>query len=252
MIGRRAVIGLSLLCALVFCAVGASSASAKGMTAFECVKGGGGIFKYSEADCDVTNDAGEYGHVEITKTIEIDSKLVSANYKLNTTLLTLATEITCTVQTSTGGLTNEVGPPMKAKGTAEISFSGCTVNKPAKCIVKEPIVAKTVVKSVIFNEAKEEHGLEYSANGTKFTEITFENKGAEKCALAVGKPFPVEGTIIGTGSAVNMTGGIQRFKKTEASMQKLTVGGEPATLEGETTVTNKVTNNALALTTTAT
>ncbi len=257
MIGRRAVTGLSLLCALVFCAIGASSASAaKGMTAFECVEKGGGAFKYSDADCDVTNAEGKFGHVEITKEAEFDTKLVSANYKLNTTLLTLVVEVNCTEQTSIGKLKNVAGPPMKGEGTGEITFNGCTVSKPAKCLIKQPIVFKAAVKSVIINEAKEEHGLEYAPAeaGGNFGEITFQNKSeAEKCAIANGgKAYPIKGTAIGTGSATNMTGAIQRFKKTEAPMQKLTVGGEPFTLEGETTVTNKATGNAIALTTTAT
>ncbi len=261
MIGRKTVTGLLLLCALVFCAVGASSASAKGMTAYECVSGGsGGLgIKWSDADCETTNFfSGSFGHKEITTEINIDSKLVSANYKLNTTLLTLATEITCTGQTTEGKIKNVAGPPMKAEGTAYITFSGCVVNKPLKCVVHTPgqfsktITVDAVIKSVIRKEApEEEHGLEYSGNGGPLTSLVFGNNGLEKCALNE-KTFWVEGTIIGTGAFANMTGGIQHFKKTQFWVQNLTVGGEPATLEGETTITNAATNNALTLTTTET
>ncbi len=245
--GRRAIIGLLLLCALVFCAVGASGASAKGITGFECVKGGEGP-KFKDADCDITNAGGEWGHKEFT-VIFVDTKKISEKYKLNTTLLTLATEVNCTEQTTEGSVENKAGPPMKAEGTATITFNSCTVNKPAKCVVKQPIIAKTAVKTVFVNEAKEEYGLEYSPTGASFTELTFENKGAEKCGIANGgKAFPVKGSLIGTGSGPTMAGGIQRFKAAEASMQKLTVGGEPATLEGETTLTNVATGNAISFT----
>ncbi len=254
MIGRRAVIGLSLLCALVFCAFGASSASAaKGMTVFECVEEAEGN-KFTDADCDITG-AGKFGHKEITKTVEIDTKQVSGTFTIGFNFLTILTDISCTTMTTTGSIENVAGPPMSVKGIVHITLSGCTVTKPAKCVVKQPIVINAAVKSVIINEAKEEHGLEYSPEvaGGNFTELTFENKGAEKCAITNGgKPVPVKGTAIGTGSTVSMTGGIQRFKSSEASMQKLTVAGEPATIEGEVTVTNKATNNALGLTTTAT
>ncbi len=258
MIGRKAVTGLLLLCALVFCAVGASSASAaKGTTAFECVEGGEGP-KYSDADCETTSETGKFSHKEIKPGVvtEISSKLIS-NYKLNTTLLTLATEVTCTEQSTKGTLEN-LAAPMRVTGSAEITFNGCTVNKPAKCVVKQPIIAKTMVNSKIINEPPvgEEMGLEYepSVAGGNFTELTFKNKSeTEKCGIANGeKPFPVKGSIIGTGSTSNMTGSIQRFNKGEASMQKLSVGTEAAaaTLEGQTTIEMKG-GPGLALTTTA-
>ncbi len=264
--GRRAVTGLLLLCALVFCAIGASSASAVGMTAYECVKGvsGGLGFKYTDADCETTNSSGEFGHKEIlsgaANKINIDTKLVSANYKLNTTVLGLPTEITCTEQTTTGTVENEAGAPMKAKGTATITFKGCVVNKPAKCVVQSPgqpigtIVVTLQAKSKIVNASPEEHGVEYEPPaGGNFTELLFTNKMAEPCKITNGGvPFPVTGTIIGTGSVASMTGAIQHFVKTETAMQKLKVGPEPATLGGETTVTNSANNNALSLTTTAT
>ncbi len=250
MIRRRAATGLLLLCALVFCAAGASSASAAGITVFECEKGAAGESKYSDAHCDLTDASGEYGHVP-TKSSNFDSKQVSKNFKLNTTLLTLATEITCTEQTSTGSIENLTGPPMKAKGTETLTFSSCTVNKPAKCVVKTPIIAKAALKSVLLNEGKGEYGLEYEPEsaGGSFTELTFENKGAEKCGIANGgKAFPVKGSLIATGSAANMLGGVHRFNAAEAAMQKLTIGGEPATVAGETTFTEAVTKNALTLT----
>ncbi len=119
---------------------------------------------------------------------------------------------------------------------------------------QKPIITSAKVNSVVVNEAKEEEGLEYSpaVAGGNFTELTFQNKSeTEKCAIANGgKPFPVKGAVIGTGSGPTMAGGIQGFKAAEASMQKLTVGGQPATLEGETAVTNVANSNALTLTTT--
>ncbi len=257
MIRRRAVIGLLLLCALVFCAFGASSASAaKGTTAFECVKGVGGEFKYSDADCDQTNASGEFGHVAIPekKVMEGVGKLVSANYKLNTTLLTLAVEVTCTsVVTGISSFENLPGPPMRAVGALETSYSTCTVNKPAKCVVKTPITVNAKGSTLVISEAPEAMGVLLEPAEGNFTELIFQNKSeGEKCGIANGgKPYPVKGSIISTGMSANMTGAIQRFKAAEASMQKLTIGGEPATLEGETTVSLKG-GAAISMTTTAT
>jgi hypothetical protein len=49
MTGRRAIIGLSLICALAFAAFGAANASALGTTQFTCKPGTGAGF--SEAHC---------------------------------------------------------------------------------------------------------------------------------------------------------------------------------------------------------
>jgi len=68
MIGRRAVVGFSLLCLLSFSAFAATSAPAalktsNNTTAFTCVKGGGQKdFKDVHCDEAVTAETGEFGH----------------------------------------------------------------------------------------------------------------------------------------------------------------------------------------------
>ena len=68
MIGRRATVGLSLLCALAFCAFAAQSASAAkavNTTAFTCVEGATKDFSDAHCDTKVTAGTGQYGHVVI-------------------------------------------------------------------------------------------------------------------------------------------------------------------------------------------
>jgi hypothetical protein len=65
MSGRKAIVGLSLLCALVFCAFGAATASAAGgSTAFTCVKGAASA-DFEDEHCDKGKVGGGFGHVEI-------------------------------------------------------------------------------------------------------------------------------------------------------------------------------------------
>ena len=93
MTGRRAVIGLSLLGALLVCAFAAQSASAnvattsKRITAVTCVKGGG-LKDFSKTHCDpgdtVEAGKGEFGHVAIngeTKEVDATNEKVTSETK---------------------------------------------------------------------------------------------------------------------------------------------------------------------------
>ena len=69
MTGRRAVIGLCMLCALLVSALAAQGASAAGLTAFTCKKGTGDTgAQFTKEHCKPSESgSGEYGHFKITE-----------------------------------------------------------------------------------------------------------------------------------------------------------------------------------------
>lgn len=255
MIGRRAIASLSLLCALVFCAFAAQGASAAttGTTVFECSKEAK-VKDFTDAHCDNTGE-GEYGHKPTTKTAFLVTNDKTKGTTTESTPSVLEgevaltkTKITCTKLSGSGELTNELAVEVhKAKGKVKTEFSGCTVEKPLKCVVKEPIVANSLGETVT-NIGGTNMGLQLSPESEGiFATIEYLNKGAEACGLNKQK-FTVEGTAIGTGSAGSTTatpesGGTVIF----GTDSKLTLGGKPATFTA--TATNSVSGNALTLTT---
>src|ERR1043166_1431470 len=193
MIGRRAVLGLSLLSALLFCAFAAQSASAAkatNTTMCTCVKGGGAL-DFKDAHCDefVGKEKGEYGHVKVanglTTEITATNEKVTNSTKdkelavLESQFLLTKIEITCEVVSNNAKeslVHNEVSEVSKhtITGTIVTNFEKCTVVKPEKCTVKTPIVSVASFESV--------EGLGAEAN-----EMGGELKGkggAEKTAFA--------------------------------------------------------------------
>jgi hypothetical protein len=250
--GRRAVIGLSLLCALAFNAFAAPSAQA-GTTVFTCVKDGGAK-DFTEPHCAKNghDNGNKYGHVGFAGT----TKWVSTNKKtantttehttdiLKGTLAGAAAEISCTKADGSGSLTNEtVGGKMAVSKFWVIIWSECTVNKPTKgCVVKQPITAEANATTV---EEGATMGLRVSGAkaGGVFAEIFFENKGAEKCALLNGgKPFPVTGSTVATDK-----GATWEFP---AAHSKLVLGGNAASYTALHTVTSE-SGTPLSMTTTS-
>jgi hypothetical protein len=118
----------------------------------------------------------------------------------------------------------------------EISYTGCTVNKPAKCIVKEPIVAN-------FNGQLEEPATDKfvdrytgSSAGEKFVEIEFKNKSTEKCSIENGTKASVTGS-----QTCEFDSQIEDMEPTQEVICKesgsnLKFGGEPSTYSGNDVV----------------
>lgn len=261
---RKAVAGLSLLSALLFCALAAPGASAahisENTTAFTCVKGGGSL-DFSDAHCDVTTTPGkgEYGHVlipegkteiEVTNEKTANKTTESAVFTLKSTLSGILTHTDCSTATGTGTIENSTtGKNHKVSGTLNLNVTNCTVTKPAKCSVKEPIVWEVNFTGVDeLNGAEKNMGLEFAPPaGKNFTEITFE--GAE-CALK-GKTFGVSGSAIGTGGPggnAKESGATWVFSP-EKEMQKLIWGGQPDEFSASLTPKMKGGGNPISLTT---
>jgi hypothetical protein len=269
MIGCRSVGHLVLLNTFLICAFAAQSASAapaQNTTAFTCVKGGGAKdFADEHCDQNVGAEKGEYGHVAIAvgkeTEVELTNKNVTNSTKdkepavLKSKVGLTSTEITCQSASGQGTFKNEepVNKQHGGSGSGSTNFTECTVNKPAKCTVKQPISVK--VKGVPVEKlgagANEMGGeVKGSGEGETFTEITFEG---EECSLK-GKTFKVSGSAIVTSGPT--TESSQTGKSTGATavytpkkeMQKLKVGAEVAEVSLITTV-RAVAGNPLSGTT---
>jgi hypothetical protein len=255
---HKTAVGLSLVCALFFCAFAAQSASAaegKNTTAFECVKGEGKDF--SDAHCD-NHTAGEFGHKAIAVGVKTNISITNAKTKNNTTeaapaimkgtVFGVATEIECKTVSGEGSLTNEE-PSAKVhrvKGSVTAKFTSCTVKKPALgCKVKEPIEVSSNVEGVegLGTEANE-MGLEFKPTGEHFATLKIEG-----CFVA--GTYNVDGTAIATGTPSpkeKWTGATSIF--TEAMTKStLKLAGNAASISSSTTVTNSATGNPVSLTT---
>ena len=262
MTARRAVIGLSLLCALVLCAIAAPSAMAtKGTTAFTCEKTLTGA-EFEDAHCD-KGIAGTSGFKHTALVAGTPTSIVVSNQqtknlttestpaKLTTTIGSIAVEIVCLGVTGTGTLENQAGPPMKAEGTLKGEYTGCTVTKPAgKCKVKEPIKfeGKAVTK-VIKDTPPEEMGLEVGQIGTNpLYEVVIEN--ISLCPI-VGT-YQATGSYIGTAAGEPTGKGATFTTLPNEAMSPVHLKGAPAFLSQ--TLTFKMSGaggEALTVTTTA-
>lgn len=256
MVGHRAAVGLSLLCALVFCAFAAASASAefgtKGVatTAVTCVLAdevGKGQFDDAHCNEESETEEGDYDHkpleAEVNEKTDIEATSVEtametkANASITIKFGTgeTAVEITCQEAHRTGGENSYIENEEKEKqhtvtGTLEVDFVKCEVKKPAKCKVKEPIEFKAKFEGVEkMGINKNTMGVEFQGDpdpDSPFMSVVLENKGIEKCPLN-GKKYDIDGTAIATGApspADEYSGATWKFEPGN-KMQTLTVGG---------------------------
>ncbi len=277
--GRRAVIGLSLLCALLFSAFAAQSASATvGTTAFTCVLDGGSE-DFADAHCDEPTEAGkgEFGHVAIgeegtsvrlsnEKTASLTGFAKHAIFK--TTSGGIALEITCQIAEGTGSIKNiakgpDGGMAVEGFGGSSLTFTFCTMPKPVNgakeelCKVKWPITATgTSMTRVNQGPEKNTMGVEFKPKeGSPFTELTFENVSGKACFLN-GKKVAVTGTAMATGArgpsnSVSSSGATLLFT-TAMTKETLKFGANAAEFEASLTMTMFASFNPITLTTTAT
>lgn len=277
---RRALVGLSVLCALALSAFTASAASATApTTAGECVSGGGKK-DFSDAHCDnaVAENKGTFGHVlfangtpvEVTATNDLTG--TASNVTLEGKIAGVVTNVKCTTGSGTGTVTNGAGGTVTF-GTSTTSFSGCTVEeKPAACKGTPVAVASTVAnetgptdlkistatktgptgEAVTFHEENttsgKEMGLKFepTTSGGNFTTLTFE----ASCGIGT-TPVPVKGFAYATpgrGGSATSTGATAIFSKS-STIGGLTAGGNPAYFEATFTFRKKG-GNPLIITTT--
>lgn len=270
MAGRRTVVGLSLLIALVSSAVAAQSASAVlGTTAFECVEVELKLGDHNDPHCSEYSGLGDYAHKPIEenkklgvivnnqKTGDSTKAAVSANFTGKAGKVDV--KISCTVVEGKAIATNVpsgIDKVLANEGTYLMDFSGCTVSEPAKCKVEEPIEADgPFTTRVGLGPEKNTMSVEFKplvvgGKTLPFIEITFE--GAE-CSLK-GITANVDGTALATGAAgddENTKSSGATLKFTEA-MTKETLKTAVGAAEFSSTVTlsSAETGKPLTLTTT--
>lgn len=227
MIERRAIVGLSLLCALAFCAFAAPSAVAKGTTAYTCVfESGKGEFEDADCSKNVGPKKGNFQHVAITQgaKAELKDSLISKTFVLKGKTVNENVKIECMETQGSGQITNEVkGEEMVNTGSELIfTFSKCTVVEPAGkgCEVKTGGFQTKKLKSTT-----EEMEVKFSAEvGMLLAEFTLQKCGAPLEKL--NKTYKVEGTFnaIPNGSFLNITA--KSSEKTEIELVPLTMEAE--------------------------
>jgi hypothetical protein len=276
MIGRKATVGLSLLCALVCCAFAAPGAqAAKGTTAKTCVKAGPEHL-YADAHCGKKTG----GEFELQDTITPGTKtaIVGTNAKTqnNTTEAKISTlkatsfgievVISCTGVSSTGEIENKAGPPMSVVGkNIVVTYTGCVVTKPVEvCKVHSP--GKTAgnistnklegIAGTMNETTGEMSGIFQPEGGGAFVELQFENETGKICGLPnTNVSGSVESTnpdgSVPTPKASPTAEGAATLTFETAAMSHLTVFGGAATYEGAETVSMSA-GNPIAVVTTAT
>jgi hypothetical protein len=234
---RRSIMGLTVLCALVFSAFCAASASA-GVTSFTCSEAAT-VKDFAGADCFPSEPGTKFGHVEWAGTTPIKGE-GKETAVLAGSISGVKVKIQCTGSSATGSTTNVAGPPMSNTGKeVVISYTGCTVSEPAGkgCLVKGGAITTNKLATV---SVESPLGVKFSPeSATNFVEIT-----VEKCSVtALNGTFPVAGTITPAAKGAHLT--------TTTSSTGLTFAGNAATLVSTTTVKNASSNTALTYTVTA-
>jgi hypothetical protein len=264
MIGRKAAISLSLLCALCFCALSTAGASAAGTTAYACEAEPEGKGSFSDAHCNTpVGGNGKFKHSLITGVTEFEltNKEVKSNTAESEPILLsgllggVQSEVLCKTAKGGGVLENkEEKGTMRAVGEMSMELTECTMPKPVngegkeRCKVREPIVYVGQFSTV---EKGSEMGVEFvpmggSGGGKPFVILEFEEGPGTKCPVA-GKSTPVEGSWEGTmGGTPEGIGATMHFS---AAMSKLTWGGVKYTIQGILTWKMKGGGSAIAFTT---
>ncbi|MGV1049128.1 MAG: hypothetical protein ACOYD4_11460 [Solirubrobacterales bacterium] len=157
MTGRRAVIGLCMLCALFISAVAAQGASAEGTTAYTCASVAAGTGTFKGAHCkpsDAGTGAGaNWSHVSIANgtTTEIIGSDLATNGTTHTgailksTVAGSAIELVAKEVSGSGTMSNsQPGTEMIASGEGVIKYSGVTENLLGCKVTGKPGGAGTV------------------------------------------------------------------------------------------------------------
>jgi hypothetical protein len=146
--------------------------------------------------------------------------------KLKGTLSGLETEVQCTGLHGTGVLRNTA---TNVSGTGTITYTGCTVTKPAgrECKVKNGTVTTNLLKAGTIATANK---LEFKPNsGTEFAKVPIEGCLNNKPPAA---EYPVSGSLVANTSGATTTtehGAI-------TTQGTLTFGGNAAGIEGALTI----------------
>ena len=152
--GRRTIVGLCMLCALLASAIAAQGASAAGTTLVTCASGAGDVgVTFNTAHCLPSEGGSGFGHYKVAQdtTTDLIGTPGSATSKLKATLGGVATTLTSTSLSGTGTIENKKDPGGEhfAEGTGTITYSGVTVTPFTKCFVYEDLEPAVGAKGVV-------------------------------------------------------------------------------------------------------
>jgi hypothetical protein len=240
MIGRRSVISIAVLCALVVSAFAAATANAE-QKAFLCsttpatkeFKDEHCLTKGTGAENVRAHEAvAEKEKIEITGTnAKTESSTTAASVaKLAGTISGIETEVQCTTVGGSGELTNAAA---SVTGNGTIEYTGCTVTKPAGrgCVVTGGAV--TTKKLAATTVGQTAGNLKFSPfEGTQFAVIPIAS------CLENSPPansYPVTGSLIGTVTGATTSTTVEGVK----TQGTLKFGGQVAGLGGAITISKK-------------
>jgi hypothetical protein len=248
--GRRAVVGLCMLCALLVSAFAAQSASAVGTTAYTCVKGGGINPTYNTAHCRPTDGAGEWSHKAIANGTTTELQGNGNNEKgepitgfLVSTAFGATVELEGKTVSGSGTMTNsEEGGEMIASGSGTITFTNVSVVKPANCKVQTDGPLKEKLESGVIHTEALKATTKGQADRLKFEPVTAPNFArfwistnlpppAAACPLD-NNTFTVTGSVTGVPN-----GATTNFTEADTTAQNtLKLNGAKAGLSGSLTI----------------
>jgi hypothetical protein len=253
MIGRRAIIGLSLLCALLFSAIAASGAMAEeeagnGTTAFTCVpapEGGAGFSREHCAKADVVASGAKFKHAAIapgkktgfdaTSAGTAEETKKSTNAVLTATIGGLKATFTAPEVTVTGELENFQATagvsPMKIKQSkvilhfTKVVLSGALATIEGCKVVEETVVTESLESESVEGPAEPMEASYKPETGTAYAFIHLTG-----CKTAKLNEVPVE--VSGTSSAI---GDGATVETTAATTAGLKAAGQTASFTSKVT-----------------
>jgi hypothetical protein len=245
MSGRRAVIGLCMLCALFVSAVAAQGASAAGFTAVTCqpvVTPGPGFSKAHCKAADAVASNATFVHAAIAPGTgtEISGSDLNTEGKhtgavLKATVAGTAIELKATEVSGTGSMVNkEEAGEMFAHGEGVIVYKGVTEAKAGCKVVGVPGGAGVVETKPLTAATK---GL--AANRLKFTPkegTLFAEFKLEGCVVA--NTYKVVGSVLGVTDGTTTTTSHETIT-TEKTLRLQSAAGPLAGIEGTLTITGR-------------
>jgi hypothetical protein len=229
MTGRRVTVGLSLLCALAFCAFAAPSAMAapSGTAYYTCAPKAHGPFE--DAHCTKEVADGNFEHQLIpagTTEITISNNKTGA---VSTNALLVGENAGGKFELEATGFMGEKswventtpsGEAMVGVGGGEGTYTGVTVKNLPKCGV-ESEGKKDTVKQLPASSETVGDEITFKPTGTAFAEFTFYEK-EKSCALK-GQTIKVEGSASATTKGATLV-----FTKASTEATKATCEGKEA------------------------
>lgn len=261
MTGRKAIVGLCLLCALAFSAIAAQSAAAasKGTTAFTCVKNAAPEDLRGEHCLTTGVAAKEYGHVAIKENTTTEITGTNSKTKAETTASTpgafhvtisgIEAEITATTVSGKGSMTNaKEGPGQGVEGehyvhgTGTLTFSGLEMPKPTggggvpTCKVN---VTELTTKELKATTTGQGDNLKFEpASGTTFAEFEVENAPGQTCPEAIKGKYVVSGSV--KGQPVESMSATTEFSRVTTTAEgTLKTRAKSAGIAGQLTIIGK-------------